>query len=113
MVHLILSFAIGALGLWVAAQVVPGFKIRDIPSLLLATLLLGIANAVIRPVLGFLTFPITILTLGLWLLVLNGLMVALVAVLLKGVKSDGILASILAALVVSIISWLGQGVLHL
>ena len=113
MVDFILRFAVGALGLWVAAQIVPNFKIRGVGSLLAATALLGIANAVIRPILGFLTFPLTILTLGLFIFVLNGLMFALVAVLLKGVQTKGLVPSILAAIVVGLISWLGQAILHL
>src|SRR5437867_9556209 len=69
---------ITALGLWAASAIVPGVGFRSWPTLLIAALLLGIVNAVVRPILLFLTFPITILTLGLFILVVNGISLALV-----------------------------------
>ena len=68
---LILGFLIGAAGLWLASAIVPGFTIVGTGSLLLAALLLGIANAIVRPILIILTLPLTIVTLGLFLFVVN------------------------------------------
>jgi putative membrane protein len=109
----ILGFLIGAAGLWLASAIVPGFTISGTGSLLLAALLLGIANAIVRPILIILTLPLTIVTLGLFLFVVNGMTVGLVAILLKGVVADGLWPSILAAIVVSLVSWVGQSVLGL
>jgi len=96
---------ITALGLWAASAIVPGVSFRSWQTLLLAALLLGIVNAVVRPILLFLTFPITILTLGLFIFVVNGISVALVAWLLPGFMLRGLVAAILSSIVVGLTSW--------
>jgi putative membrane protein len=96
---------ITALGLWAASALVPGVSFHSWQTLLLAALLLGIVNAVVRPILLFLTFPITILTLGLFIFVVNGISVALVAWLLPGFMLSGLVAAILSSIVVGLTSW--------
>jgi putative membrane protein len=95
-----------ALGLWAATRLVPGIRIEGWPSFLLAALLLGVANAVVRPFLVLVTLPITFLTLGLFLLVVNGLMLALVAWLMPSFTIGSLGAAVLGAIVVSFTSWL-------
>jgi len=95
-----------ALGLWAATQLVPGIRIRGWASFLVAALLLGVANAVVRPVLVVLTLPVTIVTFGLFLLIVNGLMLALVAALMPAFTVSGLVAAVLGAVVVSVTSWL-------
>ena len=97
--------AIVGLGLWVASRLIPGIEIRDAASLLWAAILLAIVNAIVRPVLVLLTLPITLLTLGLVLLVINGLMVELVSALLTGFYVAGLGSAILCALIVTLTSW--------
>jgi putative membrane protein len=101
--------AVVALGLWLASQIVPGVEIRSTGSLIAAALLLGVVNAFVRPILVILTFPITLLTLGLFLLVINGLMIELVSHFLSGFVVDGLWPAILCAVVVSITSWFMSG----
>ncbi len=95
-----------ALGLWAATRLVPGLHIEGWGSFLLAALLLGVVNAVVRPFLVLVTLPITFLTLGLFLFVVNGLSLALVAWLLPAFTVSGLGAAVLGALVVSVTSWL-------
>lgn len=97
---------ITALGLWIAQAIVPGVEIHGVGTLLLAALLLGIVNAVVRPVIVILTLPFTVLSLGLFLLVVNAAMLALVAALLGGVELRGFIPAMLGSLVVSITSWI-------
>jgi len=97
------------IGLWLASQIVPGVHILSIESLIAAALLLGIINAFVRPFLIILTFPITLLTLGLFLLVINGLMIELVSYFLKGFVVDGLWPAILTSVVVSLTSWVMSG----
>jgi putative membrane protein len=104
--------AFAALGLWVAKMVVPGVYIRDGGTLLVAALLLGVVNAFVRPVVVVLTFPLTLLTLGLFLLVVNAAMILLVDLLLGGMHVHGWIAAILAAIVTGVISWIGHMVLR-
>jgi putative membrane protein len=100
MVRFILRALVAALGFWLATKVVSGVTADDWQSLVLAGLVLGVANAVVRPILTFLTFPITIVTLGLFLLVVNALMVLLVDWLLGGLHVKGLLAAIFTTVII-------------
>jgi putative membrane protein len=104
----LIRLVISALGLWLAAEIVSGVHIAGVGTLLLAALLLGVVNAVVRPVLIVLTFPITVVTLGLFLLVVNAAMLGLVALLLPGMTIDGFFSAVLGSIVVSIVSWLAS-----
>ena len=103
MTGFLLRVVITAIGLWIATVYVHGVRIDNVTTLLLAGLLLGVVNAIVRPIAFILTLPITILTLGLFLLVLNAAMVALVAWMLPGFHLYG---GFRAALFTSIIVWL-------
>ncbi|HJQ65103.1 MAG TPA: phage holin family protein [Gemmatimonadales bacterium] len=100
---------ITALGLWLAKTIIPGIVILGWGNLIVAALLLGLVNAFVRPFLFILTLPITILTLGLFLLILNGISLALVAGLMPGVSVAGLGAATLGAIVVSLTSWFANG----
>ena len=97
------------IGLWLAAQIVPGIEFRSTESLIAAALLLGIVNAFVRPIIVILTLPITLLTLGIFLLVINALMIELVAYFLPGFIVAGFWSAIGAAIVVSLTSWVMSG----
>ena len=104
-----LRLAISALGLWLASAIVPGVEVEGAGTLLLASLLLGFVNAVVRPVVLVLTLPLTLVTLGLFVLVVNAAMLGLVASLLESFRIAGFLSALLAALVVSATGWLASG----
>jgi len=98
-----------AIGLWLASVWVPGVSIDGVPTLLLAGLLLGVVNAIVRPIAFILTLPLTIVTLGLFLLVLNAAMVALVAWMLPGFHLyGGFRAALLTWLIVWLTGWVGS-----
>ena len=99
---------ITGLGLWAAETIVPGVRIDGWGNLVVAALLLGIVNAVIRPIILILTLPLTILTLGLFILVVNGISLSLVAWLMPSFSLSGLGAAILASMVVGLTSWLGS-----
>ena len=96
---------ITALGLWAAARIVPGVQIDGWGNLLVAALLLGIVNAVIRPVILILTLPLTVLTLGLFILVVNGISLSVVAWLMPGFTLSGLGSAILGSIIVGLTSW--------
>ena len=73
---------------------------------LVAAFLLGIVNAILRPILVFFTFPITVLTFGLFLLVINGLMLWLVSAIVRGFHVNGFWGAILGSILISIVSWI-------
>ncbi len=105
MTGFLIRLAISALGLWIAARFVPGIEIHGDTTLLLAALLLGVVNAVVRPVVVLLTLPVTLLTLGLFLWVVNAAMFGLVAALLDGFQVADFSSALLGALLVSVTSW--------
>jgi putative membrane protein len=96
---------ITALGLWVADLLLPGIAIEGTGALIVSALLLGIVNAVIRPILIVLTLPLTVVTLGLFILVVNGISLALVAWLVSGFHIAGLFSATLGAIIVSLVSW--------
>ena len=105
MISFILRFVAVGLGLWLATAIVPGIAIHDLKTLALAALLLGIANAIVRPIVILITLPLTLITLGLFVLVINAGMVGLVSVLLPGFHVHGFWAAFWCAVVVGVVGW--------
>jgi putative membrane protein len=95
----------------VAAWLLPGLDVTGPGPALLAGLLLGVVNALVRPVLFILTLPLTLVTLGLFLFVLNALCLGLVAWLVPGFSMAGFWSALFGALVVSVVSWILNGLL--
>lgn len=100
-----------ALALALASYLLPGFKVDGWITLLIASLLLGFVNAVIKPIFVLLTFPITLLTLGLFLVIINAAMLGLVAWLLPGFTIDGLVPAVLGWLIVSVVGWAASQIL--
>ncbi len=93
------------LGLAAAAHFVKGVTFSNTGTLIVAAILLGVVNAIVKPVAVLLTLPLTIVTLGLFLFVVNGLMLWLVAAMLKGFTITGLWPAIIGSIVVSVVSW--------
>lgn len=109
---LLLRWLFNAIGLWIATEIIPGVHVTNWRALLIAALLLGLVNAIVRPVLVFLTLPITLLTLGLFLVVINACMLLLVAWIVPGFAISGLLWSgVLAALWMSLFGLATQAAL--
>lgn len=108
MAGFILRGLIAALGLWAATELFDGFHIDSALTLVLAGLLLGVVNAIVRPFALLISLPALLLTLGLFLLVVNAAMLGLVALMLPGFRIDGFWTAVGGSLVVSIVSWLGS-----
>ena len=107
----VFDWTITSVSLWVASHVFRGIKFSSGGALIVAALLLGFANALVRPVLILLTLPLTILTLGLFLLVINALMILLVAKLVNGFKVNGFWTALFASAFVSLLSMVLASVL--
>jgi len=111
MVRFILKAMVSALGLYLASVIVPGIHVSSFGVLIAAAVLLGVVNAIVRPVLVILTLPFTLLTMGLFLLVVNAAMLGLVSLFLKGFVIEGFWSAILAAIVTGLVSWVATGVI--
>jgi putative membrane protein len=111
MVGFLLRAAITALALWVASQLLDGMHFATTGKLVIAAVLLGLVNAVVRPIAFILTLPITVVTLGLFLLVLNAMMIGLVAWLVPGFTIAGFWTALGGAIVVGLVSWAASTVI--
>lgn len=101
---ILLRTLIAMLGLFLASRILPGVTIAGTGTFILAALLLGLVNGVVRPIAFVLTLPITIVTLGLFLFVLNAAMFGLVAALLDNFSVSGFWSAVFGAIIVSITS---------
>lgn len=110
MLRFILQAVVTGLGLWLAAYLVPGVAFLSTGSLIAAAVLLGLVNAIVRPVLVFITFPLTVITFGLFLLVVNAATIGLVAMFLGGFVVEGLWAGVGAAIVTGVVSWIAGSI---
>ena len=108
MIGFLLRLLAGALGLWLASEWVPGIEIKGAWTLLGAALLLGLANAILRPLLVILTLPVTLITLGLFLLVINATMLGLVAWAFDDFSIAGFWPALFGSIIVSLTGWLAS-----
>ncbi|HEV2430432.1 MAG TPA: phage holin family protein [Burkholderiales bacterium] len=106
MLRLALVWLINAAALIAVAYLMPSISVSSFGAALVAALVLGLVNAVVRPVLVLLTLPVTILTLGLFIFVLNGLLFWMVGSWLEGFNVGGFWAGVFGAIVFSLVSWL-------
>ena len=102
---LLVHWAVTTLSLWAASHVFRGVRFAGLPSLLVSGLLLGVVNSVVRPLLIVITLPITIITLGLFLLVINALMLLLVAALVRGFTLSGFWTAFFAGAFIALLSF--------
>lgn len=102
----LIRWAINAVALYLTTLIVPGVRVPDVGSAVLAALVLGIVNAVIRPVVLFLTLPLTILSLGIFTFVVNALMLYIVAVTTHRLIIENPLSAFVGAIVLSVISFI-------
>ncbi|HXE48680.1 MAG TPA: phage holin family protein [Ramlibacter sp.] len=100
----LLQWGITGLSLWVASHIFKGLRFDNAWSLVIAALLLGFANAIVKPLLIVLTLPLTLVTFGLFVLVINALMILLVASLVKGFKVSSFWTAFFASIFISILS---------
>jgi putative membrane protein len=102
----LLNWAMLALALWVASHVFRGVSFENPAALLVSALLLGFANAIVRPLVVLLTLPLTLVTFGLFVLVINALMILLVSALVRGFRISGFWTAFFASNLVSVVSFL-------
>jgi putative membrane protein len=101
---LIVRWIVNTLALFVVVNIVPGYSYRSIVTLVIAAAVLGLLNTIVRPILFVLTLPLTVVTLGLFLIVLNAIMLEITAWLVPGFRIDGFLWAVVGAIVLGLIS---------
>ena len=103
--RLILLWILNAVALLAVAYMMPSIRVASFGSAMLAALLLGLVNAVVRPLLLLLTLPVTLLTLGLFIFVINGLMFWLAGSMIEGFAVGGFWPAVIGSLLYSVVSW--------
>ncbi len=109
---LLLRWLIGAVSLMLVTYMVPGIKVESFYTALIAALILGLINSLIKPILIVLTLPVNILTLGLFTLVINALLFWLAATIVKGFGVAGFWPAFFGALAMSVVSWILNGLFN-
>ena len=104
MLHFIVSWLVSAFALWLVSRMIPGIEIRGFNAAVVAAAVIAIVNAIVGPVLRFISFPLTFLTLGLFLLVVNALLLKLAAALSPGFRIIGFLPALVGSLVLTILT---------
>src|ERR1017187_606667 len=99
LVHLIVSWLVSALALWIVAKIIPGMQIRGFVSGMVATAVLAIVDITVGPFLKIIALPLTILTLGLFMLVINALLLKLASMFTPGFKVQGFLSAVIGSVV--------------
>jgi putative membrane protein len=105
----IIKVLITAVAVYLAAYLLPGVNITDVKNTIIVALVLALLNTFIKPILVILTIPITLITLGLFLLVINALMVKWAASLVSGFTVDGWFSALLVSLIVTVVSYILNG----
>lgn len=106
MLRIIINILVSGLAVFASAYVLPGVKVDSFLTAIIVALVLGLVNVFIKPALVFLTLPVTMLTLGLFIFVINALLVLLVAAIVPGFKVSGFWYAMLFSIVLSFVSWI-------
>lgn len=111
MLSILVSWLLSAVALIVVANVIPGFKVKNFSTALIASIVIGLVNATLGVVLGFLAFPITFLTLGAFSFVVSAVLLKVAAAVMPGFEIDGCLPALLGAVLLAIVNGLMRLVL--
>jgi putative membrane protein len=112
LLHAILNWFLGALALWLVARIIPGIEVRNFGSALIATLVIGVVNAIVGPILKILGLPFIILTLGLFLLVIDAALLKLASLFTPGFRVHGFLSAMLGSVVLTILNFILRSVVR-
>jgi putative membrane protein len=104
LVHWILSWIVAALALWIVAKIMPGIEISGFGDAVLATLVLAVLNVTLKPILSFFAFPLTLLTLGLFMLVINAMVLIVASMLVPGFRVRGFLNAVVGSLLLTVLT---------
>lgn len=104
MFSIIAQWMVNAIALYIVAQILPGIRLADFGSALMAALVIGLVNTLVKPILILLTLPITFITLGLFLLVINAAMLVLASSITPGFRIDGFGTAILGSILLSLVT---------
>ncbi|MEQ1878351.1 MAG: phage holin family protein [Bdellovibrionia bacterium] len=109
LIEIITKWLVSGFALWLTALIVPGFRLKSFGAALIATIIVGIANMTVWPLIAFLTLPLTIITLGLFLFVVNAIVLRICAAILKDFEITNWFSAIAGAVVLSVVNYVIHG----
>ncbi len=112
LLHVIVGWIASALALWVVAQIIPGIRVRDFRAALIATIIIGIVNAIVGPVARFIALPLTIVTLGLFLLVVNAFLLKLASLFTPGFEVHGFLSALVGSVILTLLTTVLRAIMN-
>jgi len=112
LLHLIVGWIASALALWVVAQIIPGIRVRDFRAALIATIIIGIVNAIVGPVARFIALPLTIVTLGLFLLVVNAFLLKLASLFTPGFEVYGFWSALVGSVILTLLTTVLRAIMN-
>jgi putative membrane protein len=104
--NLLIRILLSALAVYISAKLLPGVTVNGLWTAIIVAIVLGLLNAIVKPILTILTIPITIITLGLFLLVINVIIIYIADALIGGFAVDGFFSALIFSFVLSIVGWL-------
>jgi len=102
--NILIRWFVNALSLYIVSKIVTGITVKDFPTALVASIVIGLINALIKPILLLLTLPINILTLGLFTFILNGFLLYIAGHVIPGFSIDGLWSAVIGSILLSIVS---------
>lgn len=112
MINLLVRWLINAVALFLVSRILPGFIVDDFAAAMIAVIIIGLVNALIKPILAILTLPINILTLGLFSFILNALLLLLASSMTPGFHIDGFGTALLGSILLSVVTMLLQSIVR-
>ncbi|SPE36857.1 conserved membrane hypothetical protein [Candidatus Sulfopaludibacter sp. SbA3] len=106
LIHILVSWLLSALAIWLVAQIVSGIELRGFGDALIAAVVIAVVNAVIGPIIRFFTFPLVFLTFGLFLVVINAILLMLASMFTPGFKVRGFFPAVIGSIVLTILTWI-------
>jgi putative membrane protein len=103
--HLLISWLLSALALWIVAQMISGIEVRSFGDAMIATLVINVVSAFLKPILSFLAFPFIILTLGLFMWIINAVLLWLSSLFTPGFRVRGFMPALIGSLVLTLLTW--------
>lgn len=112
MINLLVRWLINAVALFLVSRILPGFIVDDFAAAMIAVIIIGLVNALIKPILAILTLPINILTLGLFSFILNALLLLMASSMTPGFHIDGFGTALLGSILLSVVTMLLQSIVR-
>jgi putative membrane protein len=106
LLHMIVSWLVSALALWIVAQIIPGIEVRNFKDAMIATVIIAVVSVLLKPILSFFALPFIILTLGLFMVIINAILLWFASLFTPGFRVRGFFAALIGSVVLTVLTWI-------